>query len=298
MDSIPILVNAGQRMLTIPATLFKALMFPRIFYYHWITRAFTLLVVYCETAYGFRPHEITNIIISYLMGFGGPLMFMRAANLLLFSNPREFRRLRRLRPIANRDMSRRRITHEWEPFPESIGPRRAFWILGLVFNLRGVGWSYQKPLYPVPKDIQILYQAIGMDLLDESPSYKPTRSNEFKRLAFLEQQFFLLATRYLLVDLCITLMDLTPFFQGSEPPLAWVLPLSIHNLCSFPWHALLGTIGVYAVLNLYGSCIALVSVGLLGPNVLGTRGEPFMYPSIWGPIWEIWDTGLMGTYLY
>ncbi|KAF8863489.1 hypothetical protein BDZ45DRAFT_738068 [Acephala macrosclerotiorum] len=296
MDSVPILLNACQRMLTIPATLFIALMFPRIFYRHWIVRALTLLVIYCETAYGFRPHEISNIIVSYLMGFGGPLMFISSVNLLLFSNPRDFCRLRRLRPIANLDMSKRRISHEWEPFPEEFGLRRAFWILDLLFNLRGIGWSYRKPLYPVPKDIQILYRDIGVDVLDESPSFRPTRSNDVKRPTFFKHQFPLLMTRYLMVDFCITLMDLTSFFQGSEPPLAWVLPLSIRNLSLFPWNALLAAIGVYAVLDLYASCTALISVGILGPNVLGTWGEPFMYPSIWGSVWGIWDDGLIGLW--
>ncbi|CZR53290.1 uncharacterized protein PAC_03168 [Phialocephala subalpina] len=295
MDAVTIFLTACQRMLTIPATLFIALMLPRIFYCHWIVRALTLLVIYCETAYGYRPHKITNIIISYLMGFGGPLMFIRSANLLLFTNPRNFQRLRKLKAIANLDMSKRRIGHEWEPFPE-FGLRRAYWILDLLFNLRGIGWSYRKPLYPVPRDIQTLYQDIGMDISNENPYFRPTRSNDLKRSAFFKQQFFLLITRFLMVDLCINLMDRSQAFQGFQPPLSMVYPVSTRSLLMFLWNGVLGTAGVYSVMDLYGSCIALVSVGLLGPNVLGTWGEPFMYPRLWGPLWAIWDDGLMGMW--
>ncbi|KUJ18087.1 uncharacterized protein LY89DRAFT_732780 [Mollisia scopiformis] len=282
-------VDAFRRLLQVPLCLFIALMFPKIFYSSFLARILTLAFIAFEAALVFRPHEITNMIILYLTGFGAILFLIWSAIMLLFCNPlQDFRRLRRV--AVTRIDAKPAVKYEWEAYPTELGWERASWVLDLLVNLRGVGWNYQKPRYLVPQDVQKLYQDIGIDV----SSFKPTRGNTLDISTFYKTQSMLLVTRYLLVDLCINLMDINPFFQGSEPPLNWIFPLSPRNLLLAPYNAFLAAIGVYAVLDLYGTCVALIQASLLGPNILGTWGEPFMYPRLWGPLSAIWDEGIIG----
>ncbi|KAE8452765.1 hypothetical protein EG329_013037 [Mollisiaceae sp. DMI_Dod_QoI] len=235
------------------------------------------------------------MVVSYLMGFGAVLFFMRSTILLLFYNPpQDFQRLRRV--AVSPKESKGIIRHEWEPFPEEVGLRRMFWVSDLLINLRGIGWSFRKPCFFVPKDIQKLYLDHGIDVSTGNPSFKPIRSNHFDRSMFFSSQCILFATRYLLVDICINLMDSNPLFQGSGHPLHWIYPVSIRRFLLFLYNSVLGTVGVYAVMDLYATCLALTTVGLLGPNNLGTWGEPFMYPRLWGSVSEIWNGGLIGLW--
>lgn len=290
-STVWIFVDICQRMLIVPLSLFVALMFPEIFYSSSVSRSLTLAGVAVETAYVLRPHEITNVIVLYLTGFAAVLFFIWSAIMLLFCNPIQgFRRLRRVK--IGQKGSELVVKHEWESYPAQFGWRRTAWAIDLLFNLRGIGWSFRQPCYIVPDDVQKLYADIGIDL----SSKVPTKANTLSRSKFLREQCIRLITQYLLVDLCITFMDISPFFQNARPPLEWIFPLSIQNLLLFPYNSLLAAIGVYAVLDLYGTCLVLIFVGPLGPELLGTWGEPFMYPRLWGSLYAVWNRGLLGKF--
>ena len=180
--------------------------------------------------------------------------------------------------------SNKEITHEnvhrthlvWESMPNKIW-RRLDWILDLLTNLRGLNWSWKvTEKLPPPCELVARYQP-------------PLRSTLWSSVS-----------RILLLSLCLDIikvaMMVDPYFWGlaghpslrtnSMPLLDWVAISTYRYVLSFA--------AIYvAVLWIY-ALVPLVCVHFLGPDLIGVRGEEWMYPSVNGNFSAVLQRGLQG----
>ena len=100
---------------------------------------------------------------------------------------------------------------------------------------------------------------------------------------------------YLVLDICCVIMRQDPYFTYGPsshplpPHLASLGPLTLDT-----YRGLTAFAGVVAALHTYFSVDRAVRGLLLGPRLLGTRGELWHYPTIFGAFANVADRGLAG----
>ena len=100
---------------------------------------------------------------------------------------------------------------------------------------------------------------------------------------------------YLVLDVCCTLMRQDPYFVFG--PSTYPLPLHLARLSAsklWIYRGLTGFAGVLAALHMIFSFDQVVRCLVLGPRVLGVRGELWHYPTIFGSFTNTLDRGLGG----
>jgi hypothetical protein len=283
----------AQRTIWGPAILFTALIFPTVFYASYSTRILTFVAVAGSMVFALQPHDIDNAATSYLFGFAPCWALIVAAVLLLLSNPpRDFRRIRR-KDYAARKEGGAEVQYEWEAFPKTL-ERRCWWALDLMMNWRGLGWSYQRRQHLIPDAVKRVYDEAGINVkrdcaLDEK---RPGQT----RSSFLLEQSWYFVVDYILLDLCIYFLDRDPWFNrplNSNERLLFGHPAGNYDILVRPYRVFLGTLATFCVMDLAHVVLALVSVGL-GPAYLGTHGEPWQHPSLWGTLDDLFHRGLPG----
>jgi len=281
-----------------PAALFTALYFPDVSYASSSSRVASFIGVVLCSVYAFRPHDVATSSTSYLIGFAPVWTVVLGYVLLLLCHPpRDFRRIRR-KSNQNSDATNPKLKLEycWEPFPSQIGFRRFAWIFDLLLNFRGIGWSYQKRQRQVPDEVKILYKEIEIDLLKDGIRNKISEAPQ-DRSSFLLTQSAFFAVDYLLLDLCIHFMNADPCFNLLDTPPAIFDPAKTisSQALAVLLRVLCGTVGVFVVMDLFHVLVALTCVGLFGERILGTWGEPWAHPGLWGSPIQIYERGLPGT---
>jgi hypothetical protein len=279
-----------------PAILFNAIVFPKVFYSSYAARIVTFAAIAGSVVWALQPHDIETPSTSYLFGFAPSWTLIVAAVLLLLCNPsRDFRRIRRKdNQRSGKADSTPDSQYEWESFPEQLS-RRFWWSFDLLMNFRGLGWSYQKRQHQIPDDVKRLYDEGGIKVIRDGCQTEK-RPGE-TRSSFLVKQCGYFVVDYVVLDFCIHLMDRDPWFNrplNSNERLLFGYAAGNLNILVRPYRALLGTVATYSVMDLTHVAVALVSVGL-GPRWLGTHGEPWMHPRLWGNLTELFNRGLPGT---
>lgn len=176
--------------------------------------------------------------------------------------------------------------YEWEPFPESLA-QRWWWTLDLLINFRGLGWSYQKRQHWIPDAVKKVYEESGIHVVRDGPG--ETRST------FLVKQCWYFVMNYLLLDWTIYFMDRDPWFNrnlGSDERLLFGHPSGNYILVR-AYRVFIGTLATYSVMDSAHVVLAFISVSL-GPRWLGTSGEPWTHPPLWGDPRELCHRGLLG----
>lgn len=171
----------------------------------------------------------------------------------------------------------------WQPLPPTFF-HRLRWVLGLLINLRGIGWSYQIPNLPPPplSVLSTLHPPFPLSPLP--PSNQPTRS------AMLRRSLISLCIHWIALDTLKYLALQDPYFLSLNSPT---------SLSPFPFPAYtrvaLSLISTYTGLSLIFSMPALLN-SILGPRILGIHAEPWLYPPFFGPLSEISSKGLAGLW--
>ena len=170
----------------------------------------------------------------------------------------------------------RRAPLVWQSMPEGIW-QRLDWTFDLLTSLRGLNWTWKpSEKSPPPGEIVARYQ---------SPSRGTLWSSLSRTLLF---SFSL--------DIIKVAMMKDPYFWGlAEYSWRWtssvpLLDLVFMSIC----RPVLSFAGIYiAVLWAY-SLVPLVCVHVLGPKLIGVRGEEWMYPAVNGKFSEVIHGGLQG----
>lgn len=282
-----------QRTVWGPAILFSAIIFPKVFYASYATRILTFAAVGVSVAWALQPHDIDNAATSYLFGFAPCWTLIVAVVLLLLSNPpRDFRRIRRRDDEPRKDGGAA-VHYEWETFPEQLSDR-CWWALDLLINWRGLGWSYQRRQHLIPDAVKSVYDEAGINVKRDGAQDEKRPGQT--RLSFLAQQSWYFVVDYILLDLCIYFLDRDPWFNrtlNSDARLLFGHPAGNFDILVRPYRVFLGTLATFCVMDLAHVVVALVSVGL-GPRYMGTHGEPWQHPPLWGTLDDLFHRGLPG----
>ena len=182
----------------------------------------------------------------------------------------------------------------WQPLPAVLAPR-VDWTLDLVSNFRGVGWNYQiSSLPPLPAFVQRdLNQSPG-----PSSSTSKTGYHRYDTVrSLLRAKIFSFIVAYLAIDVMKLTMMRDPYFWSltTVPPPAY-LPNFITSSSAITriYRLLLSLAMIHTTLYAIFLLGPLFFVGVLGPGVIGARGEPWMYPDTSGSYRTVFSKGLAG----
>jgi hypothetical protein len=117
----------------------------------------------------------------------------------------------------------------------------------------------------------------------------PTRS------ALLTTNFKTFIIGYIILDLLKTTLMHDPYFWGyltRSPPSYY--PFSSSPMGTHIMRLALSQFAIMAALRTLFTLGPLFFSGVLGPQLLGARAEPWMYPETWAPYTVVLDNGLAG----
>lgn len=164
----------------------------------------------------------------------------------------------------------------WQSMPYPFLDRLD-WVLDLITSLRGLHWSWRySGKTPPPCDVVGLYQ----------PRSSHSLALRLSRLLLI----------YLFLDALKVVMMEDPYFLGLVdcPPPAYLSFLDNLPMLVGVYRRLLSFAGLHASMILNFGVGPLLFVDLLGPDVIGVRGERWMYPSGYGDFSAVLDRGLQG----
>lgn len=182
----------------------------------------------------------------------------------------------------------------WQSLPATFASR-VDWALDLVSNFRGVGWNYQiNCLPPLPPFVQ--------RELNQSPSPSNSTSKTGNRRydtisSLLRAKIMTFTLAYLALDIMKLIMMRDPYFWSlTDSPPPTYLPTFITSSSAITriYRLLLSLAMIHTTLYAIFVLAPLTLVGVLGPKVIGSRGEPWMYPDTTGNYSTVFSKGLAG----
>lgn len=182
----------------------------------------------------------------------------------------------------------------WQSLPAHF-VSRIDWVLDLVSNFRGIGWNYHISGLPsLPPFVQ-------RDL-----NQSPNPSNSTSKIgihrydtvrSLLRAKIFSFIIAYLSLDVMKQIMMQDPYFWSlTNAPLPNYLPAFITSSSAMTriYRLLLSLAMIHTTLSAIFLLAPLFFVGVLGPRVIGARGEPWMYPDSNGSYSTVFSKGLAG----
>ena len=173
----------------------------------------------------------------------------------------------------------------WQTLPPTL-LHRLDWVLDLVSNFRGVGWSHQIPTLPPPPPY------ILSDLNPPYPHFPQLPSNPPSRF---ELSCFVLPNvviQYLAIDTLKYIVLQDPYFilDPSSPASTSPYPFPKFSRIAI---SLLATYtcltSIFLLSPLFFACI-------LGPVILAERADTWLYPPYFGPASAIVKNGIAGCW--
>ena len=164
----------------------------------------------------------------------------------------------------------------WQSMPYPFIDRLD-WVLDLITSLRGLHWSWRySGKTPPPCDLVAL-----------------SRPGSCNSLAIRLSRLLVV---YLFLDALKVVMMEDPYFLGLVdcPPPAYLSFLDKLPISVGVYRRLLSFAGLHASMILNFGVGPLLFVDLLGPDLIGVRGERWMYPSGYGDFSAVLDRGLQG----
>ncbi|TVY82638.1 hypothetical protein LSUE1_G002834 [Lachnellula suecica] len=188
------------------------------------------------------------------------------------------------------------MEYYWQPYPKTLGERIP-WILDHTINFRGPGWNWAVPsLPPFPPAVK---RGLG-----EASSIQPrSRISKFglKRFDTRRELFWGVFPKfvlgYFLLDVMKTFMVKDPYFIFG--PTTYALPSYLQGVSPIAVYCvrqIITFVAVILALDMVFMLGPIVCGLLLGPKVLGLRGEPWQYPTTFGPFANVLYRGLGGLW--
>ena len=178
--------------------------------------------------------------------------------------------------------SGKREKYVWQSLPANF-PHRLDWVCDLICNFRGVRWQHQlSGLPPPPPHVQ-------SSLRDPSiPS--PDAQSHLTRTDLIRRKLPSFLLCLVAIDVLKTLTTWDPYFWGFPPstPSPFPFPRLTRTLISLA--------SVYVMLLIIFLLSPLVFAIILGPSIIGQHAWPWLYPSFFGPISQVYRKGLAGLW--
>jgi hypothetical protein len=193
----------------------------------------------------------------------------------------------------------------WQGYPESLTKGRIPWILDHLVNFRGPGWNWAITTFPsIPCHIE--QKLLGLDgradyraLKEHNRRISRTGIRRFdSRQDLLLYMALWFTAGYLLLDLTKTLMMKDPYFIFG--PTTYDPPLYLRSL--HPWaliifHEVTSFCAIILALEMVFMLAPLILSLILGPKILGLRGEAWQYPTQFGYFYSnVSHKGLAGLW--
>lgn len=188
---------------------------------------------------------------------------------------------------------------DWQEYPGTFR-NRLDWIADLFCNFRGVGWNWQiSCIPPPPKFVESQLHGNVDYSHSERVAMSRTGIRRFgDKSGLLKYTAIKLIIGYLALDVIKVIMNNDPYFSGyvdaAPPPYLPTYVRSSHTLVKY-YRLLIGIAGLYTALSQAFNMGPLVFCGVLGPDWIGARGEPWMNPpDMFGSFRSVLDQGLAG----
>jgi hypothetical protein len=184
----------------------------------------------------------------------------------------------------------------WQSCPENISERIP-WTMDLLMNFRGPGWNWAIP--PMPALPSFVKAQLGEPIDDASKSGVSTvglRRFDTRRELF-NYRVPRFVVGYLVLDVLKTLLMKDPYYVFG--PNTYALPPHLKDLTPFQlklFRQCLNSFTVIIALEMVFMLVPLSMCLLLGPSIVGLRGEAWHYPSTWGSFSNILNKGLNGLW--
>ncbi|KAL2072881.1 hypothetical protein VTL71DRAFT_12224 [Oculimacula yallundae] len=184
----------------------------------------------------------------------------------------------------------------WQSYPSALRPR-IDWVCDLLMNFRGPGWNWAiQPLPPLPADIASqLGQEITTRHKSGISSVGLQRYNTRRELARARLPTFIIG--YFVLDVLKLVMMKDPYYIIG--PNTYALPSHLQGYSPLTLQLYRQTLSAVAIISSLEMTFLLAPIILalvLGPQILGLRGEPLYYPTIWGSFSNITRKGLNGLW--
>ncbi|KAK4621365.1 hypothetical protein CLAFUW4_06577 [Fulvia fulva] len=206
--------------------------------------------------------------------------------------------------LATQYASHRRGPLFWQSYPVQSFSERLDWMLDCFSNFRGVGWNFQTygvPSPPLWVEAELRNTASKKETIARTSTMTVSKTGIRRytdRNALLKDVLIRLALGFFALDLVKTLMHHDAYFWGymdAAPP-TW-LPAYVQSsyILVKSYRLLLSLAGIWVALLEIFRLGPLFFCGILGPKVLGIRGEPWMSPmDFYGNFNAVLDNGIAG----
>ncbi|POS82709.1 hypothetical protein EPUL_006774 [Erysiphe pulchra] len=194
--------------------------------------------------------------------------------------------------LSNEEYYKDTYEYFWQSYPENFKERFS-WVWDLLINYRGPGWDWSVPIVRklTPEILSKLENP--EEVVDSNDSRKCSKSGSCER--FRQISFFIFG--YLVVDAVWHLMMQDPYFKFG--PNTYELPSHLKSLHPIALYLYRMTLVAFMLISSmrtgYAMCNAFMGY-ILGPKVLGLRGEPIYYNQVWGNFSKVYDRGLGGLW--
>nr|POE65167.1 hypothetical protein CFP56_34835 [Quercus suber] len=191
----------------------------------------------------------------------------------------------------------------WQSYPADSFLRRLDWVSDLFFSFRGIGWNWQiSGIPPPPSWVETSLKTGTNAKITEKIEPRTTSRTGIRRYsdrtALLKDAIASVIICYIVLDVVKALMRHDPHFWGYiNCPGPSHLPAMMRDspVLLQSYRLLTQLIGVYAALRLIFALGPILMSGLLGPDLYGIRGEPWMNPAnMFGSFNFVGERGLAG----
>lgn len=192
-------------------------------------------------------------------------------------------------------------TFAWQAYPVSPFLERMDWVADIFCNFRGMGWNWRiSGLPPPPKHVQEdLKHNNATEISDDNTHVSRMGIHRYQtKSTLLRHNIYIFCRNYLILDLLKTLIAHDPYFWGlkNDPRAPGYLPQSLKSspVAINSARLLISLSAIGLALQFIFSLGPIFFVGILGPSIIGARGEPWMYPAQFGSFSIVFEKGLAG----
>ncbi|KAK5145492.1 hypothetical protein LTR04_001284 [Oleoguttula sp. CCFEE 6159] len=188
-------------------------------------------------------------------------------------------------------------TFYWQTYPVSSFIDRLDWVADAFSNFRGMGWNWRisgPPLAPRWVREQ-LHEHVGAGT-DTYIGRDGTRRYETKE-ALIRKYTWEMIRGYCILDILKTVMVHDSYFWGlmeRMPPSFLPNFIASSHVWLKTYRLVVSLVMIKTALQTIFALGPLFFAGVLGPEWIGAKAEPWLYPDTFGAFDNVWKGGLVG----